>query len=121
MCLDGRVATARESVEWGLASRLVETHELRERTRELGESLVAGATQTLGQTRRLLTSERLSAYADHLDDELRTISSLGSNPDTMRRIAAFAERGRGRAKSELPTLRPVVPSDNVLPAGKQGR
>lgn len=109
MCLDGQVATAAESVEWGLTSRLVETHELRERTRELGESLVAGATQTLGQTKRLLTAERLAAYADHLDDELRTIASLGSNSDTMRRIAAFAERGRN-----------VVPSNNRLQPREEG-
>lgn len=101
MCLGGRVATAREAVEWGLAGELVETSELYERARELGESLAAGATQTLGPTRYLLTSDRLSAYADHLEDELGTISSLGSNPDTMQRITAFAERGRRRTKSRL--------------------
>lgn len=94
MCLDGRVVTAREAVEWGLAGELVLTSELRQRTRELAQSLTAGATQTLGPTRRLLTSDRLLAYADHLEDELSTISALGSEPDTMQRIAAFAERGR---------------------------
>lgn len=101
MCLGGQVATAREGLDWGLASKLVETPELRQRTRELGESLAAGATQTLGPTKRLLTADRLSDYTDHLEDELGTISSLGSNPDTMQRIDAFAERGRGRTKSRL--------------------
>ncbi|MDQ0242406.1 enoyl-CoA hydratase/isomerase family protein [Arthrobacter bambusae] len=98
MCLAGRVATAREGIEWGLASELVELSELRERTRELGESLAGGATQTLGPTRRLLTSVRLSGYAEHLKEELSTISRLGSEPDTMRRIAAFGERARAKVR-----------------------
>lgn len=98
MCLGSRVASARESIEWGLVSELVETTELRQRSRELGEDLTAGATQTLGPTKRLLSSDRLSAYADHLEDELGTISSLGSDPDTKRRITAFAERGRAKSR-----------------------
>lgn len=97
MCLGGRGATAREALDWGVVSELVPTSGLRARARELGEGLAAGATQTLGPTKRLLTLEGLSAYADHLEEELESISSMGSHPDTMCRIAAFA--GRGRAKS----------------------
>lgn len=98
MCLGGRVATAEEAVEWGLAGELVQMPGLRQRTRELAESLTTGATQSLGPTKRLLTSNRLSAYADHLEDELNTISALGSDPDTVQRIAAFAERGRAKIR-----------------------
>jgi 2-(1,2-epoxy-1,2-dihydrophenyl)acetyl-CoA isomerase len=98
MCLGGRVVAARDSIEWGLASELVEAAELRDRALELGESLARGATQTLGPTKRLLTSGHLSAYADHLEDELITISSLGQDPDTKRRITAFVERGRAKSR-----------------------
>lgn len=98
MCLGGRVATARDGVDWGLASELVLTPQLRTRARELGQSLATEAPQTLGPTKRLLISDRLSAYSHHLDDELQTISSMGSNPDTMRRIAAFAERARAKSR-----------------------
>jgi 2-(1,2-epoxy-1,2-dihydrophenyl)acetyl-CoA isomerase len=98
MCLGGRVVEARDGAEWGLASELVETAQLRGRAQELGESLAGGATQTLGPTKRLLSSRRLSAYADHLEDELRTISALGQDPDTIRRITAFAERGHAKSR-----------------------
>lgn len=98
MCLGGRVATAQEAVDWGLAGELVQGPELRARTRELAQGLAAGATQTLGPTRRLLAAGRLSAFTDHLEDELATISMLGSDPDTMQRIEAFAERGRARTR-----------------------
>lgn len=98
MCLGGQVATAREGLDRGLASELVDAAELRNRARELGESLARGATQTLGPTKRLLTSGRLSAYAEHLNDELSTISSLGQDPDTKRRITAFVERGRAKSR-----------------------
>ena len=96
MCLGGHVVTARDGADWGLVGELIETSELGTRGRELGERLAAGATQTLGPTKRLLTEERLSTFADHLDKELSTISTLGSNPDTVQRIDAFA---RGRVKS----------------------
>lgn len=98
MCLGGRMATAREGLDWGVVSELVETSGLRARARELGISLAAGAAQTLGPTKRLLTMESLSAYADHLEEELNTISSMGSHPDSLRRIAAFAERGRAKSR-----------------------
>lgn len=98
MCLGGHVVTARDGAEWGLVGELIETSEMGARARELGESLAAGATQTLGPTKRLLTADRLPAFADHLDKELSTISTLGSNPDTVQRIDAFA---RGRVKSRL--------------------
>ncbi|WP_142062362.1 enoyl-CoA hydratase/isomerase family protein [Pseudarthrobacter sp. B4EP4b] len=106
ICLAGRVASARDGLEWGLVSELVDTSGLRDRARELGESLAAGATQTLGPTRRLLSAQRLSSYAEHLEDELRTISSLASNEDTVRRITAFAERGTAKNASER-TIRTV--------------
>lgn len=99
MCLGGQVVTARDGLEWGLVSELVKAPDLCERVRQLGEGLAAGAMQTLGPTKRLLTSARLSAYADHLADELTTISSMGQNPDTVRRIAAFAARGRAKSRS----------------------
>ena len=99
MCLSGRVATAQDGLDWGLVSELVEESALQQRARELGENLAAEARQTLGPTKRLLTTARLSAYAAHLEDERATISSLASHADTLDRIAAFAERGRSILKS----------------------
>ncbi|WP_125617076.1 enoyl-CoA hydratase/isomerase family protein [Specibacter cremeus] len=92
--LGGRVATAQEALDWGLVTELVEEADLRNRARQLGERLAGGATQALGPTKRLLTSARLSAYAEHLADEVETISRLVSLPDSKERVAAFVERRR---------------------------
>lgn len=94
MCLNGTALTASEALEWGLIGELTDPASLRGRVQALGESLAGGATQTLGPTKRLLGAERLIGYEAHLDDELRTISAMGSNPDTARRIAAFVERSQ---------------------------
>jgi 2-(1,2-epoxy-1,2-dihydrophenyl)acetyl-CoA isomerase len=69
---------------------------LQDRVQEVAERLAGGATQVLGPTKRLLTAERLSAYAAHLDEEARTIASMVSRADTQNRIAAFAEGGRSQ-------------------------
>ncbi|MET3920211.1 enoyl-CoA hydratase/isomerase family protein [Arthrobacter sp. UYEF20] len=92
MGLGGRVAAAKEALDWGLVTELVEESQLHGRTVELAAQLAGGATQILGPTKRLLTAARLSAYAGHLADEVQSITAMISQADTGSRIAAFVER-----------------------------
>jgi 2-(1,2-epoxy-1,2-dihydrophenyl)acetyl-CoA isomerase len=92
MSLAGAVASGQDALDWGLATELVQDADLQGRARQLGVQLAGGATQILGPTKRLLNTGRLSTYAEHLDEELRMISSMIAHPDTGERIAAFAER-----------------------------
>ncbi len=94
MGLGGRVANAEEALDWGLISELVESPDLAGRARQLGLQLAAGATQALGPTKRLLNAGRLAGYAEHLADELGTISFMTLHPDTRNRIEAFARSGK---------------------------
>lgn len=90
ICLAGRVVRAQEAADWGLVNEVMEESELLPRAEALALQLAGSAVQTLGPTKRLLTTAALMAYADHLDDEVKTISSIVSNHDTKNRIQSFA-------------------------------
>ncbi|MDQ4046818.1 MAG: enoyl-CoA hydratase/isomerase family protein [Actinomycetota bacterium] len=94
ICLSGRVITAPEALQWGLVNEVVDESELQLRAEDLALRLAGSATQTLGPTKRLLTTAAVAAYSKHLDDEVATISTIVSHENTRNRIISFAGRSK---------------------------
>jgi 2-(1,2-epoxy-1,2-dihydrophenyl)acetyl-CoA isomerase len=98
LCLNGRVLTAEEALEWGLITELHPDAELRVKATELAARLAASATQTLGPTKGLLRADALSGYEAALDREVESISGIAaSSEDTRNRLAAFVARKKSGA------------------------
>lgn len=95
ICLSGRVVTAHEALQWGLVNEVVDESALQLRAEDLALRLAGSAAQTLGPTKRLLTTAAVADYSKHLADEVTTISAIISHENTRNRIAFFA----GRSKS----------------------
>jgi len=96
LLLAGHTLGAREALEWGLVGEMVPEGQLADRVSELATALASSPVQALGPTKRLLTSDAVEGYAEHLRQEQEQIAALSEHPDTAGRIEAFAARSRPR-------------------------
>jgi 2-(1,2-epoxy-1,2-dihydrophenyl)acetyl-CoA isomerase len=87
-----RVLTAREAVDWGLATRAVADAEFPEAVRRLAAELAQGPTLALGRGKRLLhlaTTESLETQMEH---ESQAIAGSAHTEDFAEGVRAFAEK-----------------------------
>jgi 2-(1,2-epoxy-1,2-dihydrophenyl)acetyl-CoA isomerase len=87
-----RVLTAREAVDWGLATRVVADAEFPAAVRRLAAELAQGPTLALGRGKRLLhlaTTESLETQMEH---ESQAIAGSAHTEDFAEGVRAFAEK-----------------------------
>jgi len=87
-----RVLTAREAVEWGLATRAVADAEFREAVRALAAELAAGPTLALGRGKRLLHLSTTESLETQMEHESQAIARSGHTADFAEGVRAFAEK-----------------------------
>jgi len=92
MVLTGAPASAADALAWGLVAEVVEPEALDTRADELAARLLAGPTQVLGATKKLLSAPALAGYRAHLDAEAVSITGYAAHPDTQRRIRALIDK-----------------------------
>ncbi|MFC5973993.1 enoyl-CoA hydratase/isomerase family protein [Halomarina salina] len=77
------------AVELGLATEVVESEDLNQRTEEIAAKLAEGPTHAIGKTKRLVHESFDRAFADQLAAETEAISSATRTTDYERGFAAF--------------------------------
>jgi 2-(1,2-epoxy-1,2-dihydrophenyl)acetyl-CoA isomerase len=87
--VQGRVLSAEEAVEWGLASRVVPLAALHDEARLVARNLGDGPTQTYAEMRRLLRGAFDRDLGAGLDAELQAIQACARTADAKEGIAAF--------------------------------
>lgn len=93
MLLAGRLLTAPEALQWGLVTRVVDVDQVEEEALALAQSLAAGPSFALGQTRRLLRESWESARGETGVDEARTIARAVGLPIAREAISQFVSKG----------------------------
>ena len=91
-CSPGRRRAPRTRWPGAWSAEVLEPDALDARADELAARLVAGPTQVLGPTKKLLSAPALAGYRAHLDDEAVSITSYAAHPDTQTRIRALIEK-----------------------------
>ncbi|WP_205698833.1 enoyl-CoA hydratase/isomerase family protein [Conexibacter sp. SYSU D00693] len=92
LVMGGRVLSAQEAVDWGLATAVVPADDLAERARARAEHYAAGPTAAYGEMRRLLRAQ--ATWAEQLADEHRTMLRTGATADAREGVTSFAQRRR---------------------------
>lgn len=89
LVLTNRRVPAEEAVGMGLITRVVDDGSLLEEANKLATQLAAGATQALGQARRLLLSSFDSSLETHMEMESRSIGEAARSPHGREGASAF--------------------------------
>jgi 2-(1,2-epoxy-1,2-dihydrophenyl)acetyl-CoA isomerase len=92
MVLTGAPASAAEALAWCLVAEVLEPEALDARADELATRLVAGPTQVLGPTKKLLSAPALAGYRAHLDAEAVSITGYAAHPASQKRIRGLIEK-----------------------------
>ncbi|MGO9602570.1 MAG: enoyl-CoA hydratase-related protein [Candidatus Binataceae bacterium] len=87
-----RSLTAREAVEWGIATRVVPDDRLAEEAHALAAQLAAGPTRAYAAAKRLMHSGWLTPLETQVDYELRSIGEMARTEDAREAIAAFGAK-----------------------------
>jgi 2-(1,2-epoxy-1,2-dihydrophenyl)acetyl-CoA isomerase len=92
MIMGGRVLSAAEALEWGLATEVVAADAVQERARERAAHYAAGPTVAYGRMRRLMRASAAATWADHLRAETEAMVAGGSTADGREGVVSFVER-----------------------------
>lgn len=87
-----RVLSAREAVEWGLATRVVADGEFPEAVRRLAADLAQGPTLALGSGKRLFHLSTTESLETQMEHESQAIAQSGHTEDFAEGVRAFAEK-----------------------------
>jgi 2-(1,2-epoxy-1,2-dihydrophenyl)acetyl-CoA isomerase len=87
-----RVLTAKEAVEWGLATRAVPDAEFAEAVRRLVAELAQGPTLAFGRGKRLLHLSTTESLETQMEHESQAIARSGHTEDFAEGVRAFAEK-----------------------------
>jgi 2-(1,2-epoxy-1,2-dihydrophenyl)acetyl-CoA isomerase len=87
-----RVLTAREAVEWGLATRAVADAEFAGAVRSLAAELAQGPTLAFGRGKRLLHLSTTESLETQMEHESQAIAQSGRTEDFAEGVRAFAEK-----------------------------
>jgi 2-(1,2-epoxy-1,2-dihydrophenyl)acetyl-CoA isomerase len=87
-----RVLSAREAVEWGLATRVVADGEFPEAVRRLAADLAQGPTLALGWGKRLFHLSTTESLETQMEHESQAIARSGHTEDFAEGVRAFAEK-----------------------------
>jgi 2-(1,2-epoxy-1,2-dihydrophenyl)acetyl-CoA isomerase len=92
LTLTNRTFSAREALEWGLASRVAPDADLTVVAGEIAAQLASGATEAFGAAKTLLYAGWTAPLAEQLDREGESIVRMANSPDGREGIAAFVEK-----------------------------
>ena len=92
LALTNRALSAREALEWGLVTEVVEDAALAERAAALAAELAAGPSFAHGQAKLLIRASWEMSRAEVGAEEARTIADAVSTEDASRLLARFASR-----------------------------
>ena len=90
--LTNPVLSAKEAMQLGILTQVVEDKELEAGTLAYAEELAKAAPLALSQTKRLLWNGMGAGVEMVLDDESRTVSSLSGTSDSMEAMNAILEK-----------------------------
>lgn len=92
LSITNRALSAREALEWGLVTRVVDDDHVLEEAESLVAHLASGPTGAYGATKRLVKSAATNSLREHLAAEASAISSRARTIDGKEGIASFVER-----------------------------
>jgi 2-(1,2-epoxy-1,2-dihydrophenyl)acetyl-CoA isomerase len=87
-----RVLTAREAVDWGLATRAVADAELTAAVASLARELAQGPSKAFGIAKRLLHQSTWESLETQMELEAQGIAACGHTEDFRAGVTAFAEK-----------------------------
>jgi 2-(1,2-epoxy-1,2-dihydrophenyl)acetyl-CoA isomerase len=90
--IGGRVLSADEAVEWGMATRVLPAAELQAAARSEARRLAAGPTVAFGHMRRLLRDSSLATWPEQLAAEREAMTASGASADAREGVTSFSER-----------------------------
>ena len=93
LTLTNRSLDAREALEWGIVSRVVDDAD--RVAEEIALDLAGGPTGAYGAAARLLRSSERASLVDHLARESEQMTARARTHDGPEGIASFIERRRG--------------------------
>lgn len=92
LTLTGRVLSAPEAQEWGIATRVVPEEALLSEAAALATELAAGPTSALGASKRLLHAGWNESLETQMEAETRTIAEMARTADAHEGISAFVQK-----------------------------
>lgn len=92
LTLTGRVLSAQEALEWGIATRVVPDDDLAAEAAALATELAAGPTAALGASKRLLHAGWTESLETQMEAETRAIAGRARTADAREGISAFLEK-----------------------------
>lgn len=100
LVLTNRVLNAREALEWGIVTRVVDDEALDVEAMSVARDLASGATKALAGARRLIRDSVGRTLAHQLDMEAETLVASASDPDAREGISAFREKRPAAFRTE---------------------
>jgi 2-(1,2-epoxy-1,2-dihydrophenyl)acetyl-CoA isomerase len=94
LILTNRKLGADEALAIGLLTEVVDDDALEERTAEVAARLAKGPTVSFGAIRRLIREGATTPFAEHLDAEAHSISTLAASPTGREGVDAFLAKRR---------------------------
>lgn len=92
LALTNRILSAREALDWGIASSVAPDGELLATAEQLASQLASGPTAAYVATRRLLRDSDARTLDEQLDQELASIAAIAAQHDGQEGVAAFVAK-----------------------------
>jgi len=89
LALTNRVLTAKEALDWGIATKVVPDSDLQAEAQALASQLASGATRALGAAKRLLHHSFAESLETQMELEAQGIAAQARTHDAREGIAAF--------------------------------
>ncbi|HEX4195871.1 MAG TPA: enoyl-CoA hydratase-related protein [Caulobacteraceae bacterium] len=92
LALTNRELSAAEALDWGLVNEVVADERLDERMAGLMGELVAGPSDAVGETKRLLRASLSESLETQMVHEMQAITGALATPEAREGLAAFLEK-----------------------------
>jgi len=92
LALTNRQLSAKEALNWGIATEVVPDSELMSRSNALVMQVAAGATTAFGATRRLIQSGLTENLETQMEFESQSIVEMSRTADAQNTISAFVQK-----------------------------
>ncbi|MBM2825119.1 MAG: Enoyl-CoA hydratase [Dehalococcoidales bacterium] len=100
LTLTNRVLSAKEALEWGIATKVVPDSELLQEANALALRLANGATKALGASKRLLHSGWVETLETQMEHESQSIAAMSHTADAKEGMAAFLAKRKAEFKGQ---------------------
>jgi 2-(1,2-epoxy-1,2-dihydrophenyl)acetyl-CoA isomerase len=84
--------SAKQALEWGLATRVVPDDKTVDEATRMAEDLAEKSLQSFGYAKQLLTDTYSTAFESHLEKERACLRSSAAHPDGQEGLLAFLEK-----------------------------